>query len=186
MIRLRALIAKEIRIILADRRTLIQLFVVPFIMLFLFSFAITMEVKNVSLAILNRDNGDFGLRYAALFTSGSNFPAHKSFILQSTNDIERVIAEQEAFMVLFIPENFSESIISSKPVSVQIILDGRNSNSAQIAFGYSKEITGRFAAELQKNNLSAESDLNIEARQLYNPNHNYLWFALPVLMVLLI
>ncbi len=162
-----------------------QLFMAPFIMLFLFSFAVTMEVKNVSLAILNQDNGDFGIRYAALFTSGSTFPVHKSFRLQSSDEIERVIAQQEAFMVLCIPENFSEAIISSKPVSVQIIFDGRKSNSAQIAFGYSREITGRFAAELQKNNLSAGSNLNIEARQLYNPNHNYLWFTLPVLMVML-
>ena len=181
--RIRSLIVKELYAVLLDPKTRFQVFVGPFVMLFLFSFAITMEVRNASLAVLNQDNGDLGRRLEAAFTAGPAFT--RSFALSSVREIEPAIAEQRALMVLRIPEGFSASLMRGEPTSVQVVLDGRKANAVQIAYGYATSIASGFARGLRKTLTGADALLSVESRQLFNPNHDYLWFTLPVLLVVL-
>ena len=181
--RIRALVVKEFYAVLLDPKTRFQVFVGPFVMLFLFSFAITMEVRNASLAVLNQDNGDLGRRLEAAFTASPAFT--RSFSISSVREIEPVIAEQRALMVLRIPEDFSASLMRGVPAPVQVVLDSRKANAVQIAYGYASQIAGRFARTLRKTVTGADALLSIESRQLFNPNHDYLWFTLPVLLVVL-
>ena len=183
--RLVTLIVKEFYAVLLDKKTRFQIFIGPFVMLFLFSFTVTMEVKNAPLAILNQDNGDLGRLLAASFTAGTTFPRDRSFALQGAGQIDPAVAEQKALAVLHIPEDFSQSLLRRQPASIQIILDGRKANAGQIAYGYATDIATRFVTELKKDYFGEKPLVNIEARQLYNPNHDYLWFTLPVLLVLL-
>lgn len=181
--RIRSLIVKEFYAVLLDPKTRFQVFVGPFVMLFLFSFAITMEVKNASLAVLNQDNGDLGRRLEAAFSASPAF-SH-AFRLSGVREMEPAIAEQRALMVLCIPEGFSAALMRGEPARVRVVLDGRKANAVQIAYGYAVSITNGFAAELRKAVTGADSLLAVESRQLFNPNHDYLWFTLPVLLVLL-
>ena len=181
--RIRSLVVKELYAVLLDPKTRFQVFVGPFIMLFLFSFAITMEVRNAPLAVLNQDNGDLGRRLEAAFTASPAFT--HAFSLSSVLEVEPAIAEQRALMVLRIPEGFSASLMRGEPVSVQVILDGRKANAVQIAYGYAVSITSGFARGLRKTLTGADALLSVEPRQLFNPNHDYLWFTLPVLLVVL-
>jgi ABC-2 type transport system permease protein len=64
-----ALILKEFRVALLDEKSRRLLFAAPFAMLFVFSYAVTMEVKNASLAVLNQDAGDLGRRFISYFAS---------------------------------------------------------------------------------------------------------------------
>ena len=92
--RIRSLVVKELYAVLLDPKTRFQVFVGPFIMLFLFSFAITMEVRNAPLAVLNQDNGDLGRRLEAAFTASPAFT--RAFSLSSVPEVEPAIAEQRA------------------------------------------------------------------------------------------
>lgn len=187
--RITALITKEFYAILLDKKSRAQLFIAPFIMLFIFSFAVTMEVKNASLAVLNEDRGELGRQFVSTFSSGSVFT--RVLELKSTQEIAPSLENQQSLMVLHILADFSERLISGKSTAVQTLLDGRKVNAAQIAQGYAASITESFGknvlSRLPMWRLRSENvpQINISTRQFFNPNLDYLWFTLPVLLVLL-
>ena len=143
----------------------------------------SLVVKELYAVLLNQDNGDLGRRLEAAFTASPAFT--HAFSLSSVLEVEPAIAEQRALMVLRIPEGFSASLMRGEPASVQVILDGRKANAVQIAYGYAVSITSGFARGLRKTLTGADALLSVESRQLFNPNHDYLWFTLPVLLVVL-
>jgi ABC-2 type transport system permease protein len=104
--RIAALVKKEFFAVLLDKKSRMQLFVAPLIMLFIFTFAVTMDVKNVSMGVLNLDEGNVGRQFISHFSGSPTFA--KVFELDGTNDINRVIDNQEAIMVLHIPADFSK------------------------------------------------------------------------------
>ncbi|MDR1048394.1 MAG: ABC transporter permease, partial [Synergistaceae bacterium] len=177
-----ALAAKEFYVVLMDRKSRVQVFVAPLIMLALFSFAVTMEVKNAALAVLNEDRGDLGRRFAAAFSSGPAFLRERAFEVSSARELDAAIETQKALMALRIPGDFSARLIGGQTAEVQVILDGRKTNAAQIAGAYAAEIARGFGLSL---GLGAEPLLDVRARLLYNPNQMYLWFTLPMLLVIL-
>ncbi|MDR1732788.1 MAG: ABC transporter permease [Synergistaceae bacterium] len=182
--RVGALAIREFYAVLLDRKSRAQLFVAPLVMLAVFSFAITMEVKNASLGVLNLDRGDMGRRFVSYFTSGPTFT--RVFTLNDAEEIRPVIENQKALMVLSIPGDFSSKLLSARPVSVETVLDGRKVNAARIADGYARLIARRFEeAELQNAAALSPLRLDVATRQLFNPNLEYLWFTLPVLLVLM-
>jgi ABC-2 type transport system permease protein len=189
--RISALVVKEFYITLLDKNSRRQLFFAPFLMLFIFSFAITMEVKNASLAVLNQDSGDLGRQLVSYFhspqgdLSAAKRPFSRVFWLDGVQDIRPIIENQRALMVLHIPRDFSEKLESGQSVAVQLILDGREINAAQIAAGYANSIVSRFAWQNAPSNASSAAPFEIETRYLFNPNQTYLWFTLPVLLTLL-
>jgi ABC-2 type transport system permease protein len=186
--RISALVIKEFYITLLDKNSRRQLFFAPFLMLFIFSFAITMEVKNASLAVLNQDSGDLGRQLVSYFhsdLSAAKRPFSRVFWLDGVQDIRPIIENQRALMVLHIPRDFSAKLESGQWVAVQLILDGREINAAQIAAGYTDSIVSRFAWTNASSNVSSAAPFEVETRYLFNPNQSYLWFTLPVLLTLL-
>jgi len=187
--RIAALISKEFVAVLRDKKSRMQLFVAPLIMLFIFSFAVTMDVKNVSMGVLNLDEGEISKQFISFFAGSPTFA--KVFELNGIDDIKRIIDNQEAMMVLHIPADFSSKLIAGEPVTVQVILDGRKSNAAGIVSGYVTTIAGDFGVEIMKRSpgwrakAQNEPRIIISPRRLFNPNLDYIWFTLPVLLVLL-
>lgn len=187
--RISALIVKEFYAVLLDKKSRAQLFIAPFFMLFLFSFAVTMEVKNASLAVLNEDKGELGRQYVSYFSSGPTFT--RVFELNGEQEIGPALENQQCLMVLHIPSDFSKRLIAGYPVTVQTLLDGRKINAAQIAQGYAASITEGFGRSLIKHlsawGASADTvpRIAVATRQFFNPNLDYIWFTLPVLLVLL-
>ncbi|MDR2523777.1 MAG: ABC transporter permease [Synergistaceae bacterium] len=179
--RVAVLTRKEFHAVLLDKKSRVQLFIAPFLMLGLFSFAITMEVKNASLAVLNQDLGDMGRRFISCFSSGPTFT--RIFELPGAGELRPVIENQEALMVLHIPEDFSRGLILGRPVSVQAVLDGRKINAARIVNGYTEAIARQFTQDMAGG--APAQKIAVAARYLYNPNLSYLWFTLPVLLALL-
>jgi ABC-2 type transport system permease protein len=172
---------KEFYAVLLDKKSRAQLFIAPFVMLLIFSFAITMEVKNASLGVLNLDAGDLGRRFVSYFVSGPTFT--RVFELGGAQEIRPAIENQRALIVLSIPEDFSRKLLSGRSVPVQLVLDGRKANAAQIVDGYARVLAQRF--ELTSARDAGAPSLDVVTRWLFNPNLTYLWFTLPVLLVLL-
>ena len=187
--RIAALVKKEFFAVLRDPKSRKLIFVAPLMMLFIFTFAITMDVKNVTMGFLNLDEGNIGQQFVSFFSGSPTFT--KVFELDGIDDIKRVIDNQEALMVLHIPEDFSKKLTAGMPVTVQVILDGRKTNAANIVNGYAATIAGNFWAEVIKRspawNSSAQRETRIivSQRQLFNPNLDYIWFTLPVLLIIL-
>ncbi len=181
--RIVALLFKELASIWLDKRSRFFLFGPPLMQLILFSSAATLEVKNNSIGILNRDSGKFSSELIERF-NGSPFFTKIHFLYNSKEMVE-MIENEEISTVIQIDDAFSRNILSKKPATVQMILDGKRSNSAQIVYSYAAAIVGQFNADLAKEyGLPGPHSILVQ-RDFYNPNLTYTWFTVPGLVGLL-
>ena len=175
--RLHALIRKELQALLGDPHGR-KLLIAPILMqLLLFPFAATMEVKNVGVVVLNEDGGEHGteiMKRLAAAPTFSNFA-----VVHSHGEFAGALDRQSALLGMKFPADFSAQIEAHRPATLQVITDGRKSNSAQIASGYVQTIVSGYARE-----LSGQVSAPITVRHLYNPNLDYKWFIVPQLVAI--
>lgn len=180
--RLRAQIVKELLCVLRDPKSRFILIFPPLLQLLIFAFACTMEVKNVNLAVLNRDAGRWGCELVTrLDAAGFVGRLH---LLQSAAEIRDLIDRRAVIAAIDIPDTFSRDLAAGLPAQVQVILDGRRANAAQILLGYlSTIVSGLTAAGADGQTPAAEP---LVVRHWFNPNLNDRWFIVPSLGGLLV
>ncbi|MFI5342680.1 MAG: ABC transporter permease [Chlamydiales bacterium] len=172
-----ALIIKEILAVWRDRKSRMVLVVPPIIQLLIFSFAATLDVNNVSIGILNRDNGAESFELVQRFTGSPTFQ-HVHY-LSSVEEITQVIDTQKSTMVVHIDPLFSHNLLSGQPAQIQLILDGRKSNSAQIIQGYAATIISQYNRDFSDKAGIKIQQTEIVPRNWFNPNLLYYWFNVP-------
>jgi drug efflux transport system permease protein len=180
--RIETLIIKELLASVRDSQTrIVVLFAPPFLLL-IYAFAITQEVKNVSLAVYNQDAG---LESRELLSRFEGAPTFKNvYYYDSISQIEAAINSQKAIMAIHIHPDFSRRLAAGESADIQIILDGRRSNAAQIVQGYAAEIISDFNIERARTRQTPLLTTVI-ARAWFNPNFEPLWFAVPALFAVL-
>ncbi len=172
---LRAQIAKEMLSVWRDVRVRMTLIVPPLMQLFIFSFAATLEVRNVTVAVLDRDGGPWsGLFVAEL--AASSFVGHV-LTMPDRGALNEAIEQRQALLAVDIPETFSRDIAAGRKAPVQVIVDGRRANSGQIALGYLETVAQRFSTRPEG---IGSPDL-VAVRHWFNPNLIYRWFIVPSL-----
>jgi ABC-2 type transport system permease protein len=175
--RLKALIVKELLAVLRDPKGRTVLIVPPIMQLLVFSYAATLEVTNVDVLVLNRDNGHWS---QDLVQEIQGSPTFRSIRFTNSPDEVRVaIDTQKVIAAIEIGPTFSRDIEGSRPAKVQLILDGRRSNASQIVSGYLSRIVGTLAAETPAGQRMASSAVTVVARNWFNPNLTYQWFMVP-------
>jgi ABC-2 type transport system permease protein len=155
----------------------------PIFQMLIFSFAATQEVKNVNIAVQNRDWGTSSRDLIALFEGSPNFS--KIEFLDDESQIPQAIDSRRALMVLSIQSDFSRRLAARETADVQMLLDGRRSNAAQIVAGYATEIVGRFNASLLQNERAPSSETIVVGRIWFNPNQLTTWNTVPSLVAIL-
>lgn len=172
--RLRAQFVKEVLSILRDPRSRMVVFVPPLLQLLVFAFAATLEVRNVDVAVRNQDSGRWSheliqrLDSAEFITKLRRVDSNRA--LRDLIDRGRVIA------ALDIPADFSRTIAAGGTGRVQVLVDGRRSNSGQIAVGYLSAIAADVGAEVTPDTAMAAP---VVVRNWFNPNLTYRWFIVP-------
>ncbi|HZV20600.1 MAG TPA: ABC transporter permease [Hyphomicrobiales bacterium] len=169
--RLVALIVKELLAAFRDPKTRLAFIIPPMIQVFLYAYAATLEVKNVPIGVFNEDWGESSRQLISRFERAEAFS--EIIYFRSERDIQPAIDAQRVLAVIRIGQDFSRRVTAREPVNVQVLLDGRRSNSAQILNGYIGSIVSQFAADAaqgfpQRAELSAVVD-----RSWYNPNREY-------------
>ena len=177
LFRILALIQKEILAVWRDKKSRTMLIIPPLLQLLVFSLAATLDVKNVPIAILNLDNGPESFELLQRFHGSPTFS--EIIYLHSIADIARVIDNQKAAMVIHLDAQFSRNLKAKKSADVQLILDGRKSNTTQIVQGYAATIIGQFSSDLAAQLNIHEQQTEIVARNWFNPNLLYYWFNVP-------
>jgi len=181
--RIKALIIKELIAVLRDKKSRYILIVPPIIQLLIFSLAATLDVKNIALGVVNEDNGKASVELIQRFTGSPIFSETKLYTHLRAAEDDLIM--QKISGILHFNSSFSKNILSNKDAQVQIILDGRKSNSTQIILGYINKIVSNYNAEL----ISAKHELNIPTvlvqRNWFNPNLVYQWFTVPGLVAIL-
>jgi ABC-2 type transport system permease protein len=174
MYALLALIKKEFLAIWSDKKSRMVILVPPLIQLVLFSFAVTLEVKNISIGILDRDNSTQSKDLIRTLKLSKTFT--HVYRLDSEAELTASIDAQKVLATLYIPQEFAKKVEAEEPVSVQIIADGRKSNTAQMAQAYIQMALSRAFSTAK-----AAKDTFV-TRNWYNPNLNNFWWILPNLM----
>lgn len=182
LVRLRAQVVKEMLSILRDPRSRMVVLVPPLVQLLLFSFAATLEVRNVDIAVHDQDMGRWSHELVARL-DGAGFvsnvrPVTGSFQARALIDRGEVIAALE------IPADFSRTIAAGGTGRVQVLVDGRRSNAGQIVVGYLTTIAADVGGEVERAGSAATAADAVPAspvavRNWFNPNLVYQWFIVP-------
>jgi len=188
--RLLAIIRKELITMLRDPRARYSLILPPIIQLFIFSSAATMEVKNIHLGVVDLDRGPYAaellqrLRGSRSFTALPLYPSLA--VARDALERERVVG------ILVLQSGYSADLAAGRSTSVQLLLDGRRSNAAQIAAQYVSTIVSTAAAggggAPQPGVAVAASSLpsaEVVITNWFNPNLDYQWYMLPNLVGML-
>ncbi|MBN1914665.1 MAG: ABC transporter permease [Parachlamydiales bacterium] len=181
--RILALIWKEFLMVLRDARSRTTIFLPPLVQLLIFAFAATLDVKNVPIGILNLDKGEKSFELVQRFY-GSKIFTHVVF-LQKVEDVAPFMDHQKGVMIVFIEQEFSRNFDAAKEANIQLILDGRRSNTAQILMGYANTIINQFSREYMARIGVIENNMALVPRYWFNPNIIYYWFNIASLVALL-
>jgi len=177
--RLRALIIKELLAAFRDPKARFALIAPPIIQLFLFAYAATLEVSNVPIGVLNQDWGMASEQLISRFEHAYAFSEIRRY--RSPAEVAAAIDRQEVMVVVEIGQDFSRKLASGETPAVQVLLDGRKSNSAQLVNGYVGTIIAQFATDYRLGTPSSAMS-EIVDRSWYNPNREYQTAMVPVLI----
>jgi ABC-2 type transport system permease protein len=135
------------------------------------------------MAVLNEDYGTAARDLIARFEGSTNFA--KVTYLRGEADIAPAIDSRSVLMVLHLGPDFSRRLEGGMPAEVQLILDGRRSNAAQIVAGYAQAIFDRFERELAATRRTPPPPSVVTARIWFNPNLETTWNTVPALVAIL-
>jgi len=174
--RLRAQFIKEVLSILRDPRSRMVVFVPPLVQLLVFAFAATLEVRNVDIAVHNQDAGRWSHELVTRLDRAEF--VNKVLHVADSRELRGLIDRGKVIAALDIPADFSRAIAAGDSGQVQVLVDGRRSNSGQITVGYLSTIAAEVGAEV---NPEAAPMAPVVVRHWFNPNLIYRWFIVPSL-----
>jgi ABC-2 type transport system permease protein len=159
-----AIARKEFFHIFRDPRSLALVILMPALLMLLFGYAVTLDVKRVAMVVLDRDHTQESLSFIQRFSASPYF--NLRFVAQDEKEVKRLIDKGDVKMGLIIPWNFSGTVKSGRKAVVQVLLDGTDSNTANIVLSYVQAIGRQYTQEqtfikvermgLQKANLPVE------------------------------
>lgn len=180
--RLWAMIVKELWAVLRDPKSRIVLFVPPLMQLFIFTFATTLDVKNVDVGLLDRSSGAHSSELVQRIAGSPNF--REVVPLRSFDELEHAIDNQRVIAAVVIDQDFDRDLATRRPATVGIVLDGRRSNAAQIVAGYLTQIAAQMGADTAPR-AAVEGQGGSVVTNWYNPALDYIWFTLPSLVAII-
>jgi len=133
---------KEFRQIGRSREMLVVIFLLPLVQLILMGFAVSSEVKHVSLDIIDRDHSPRSRELSRAFSSTDRFS-----LVDAQGDGYSMLAGWQAQVVVVIPPRFGNDLNSGRKPTLQLLLDGIDGNTASIAGSYCTSIIKRFAED---------------------------------------
>lgn len=181
--RIFTLMWKEVLAIWQDKKSRVLLIVPPLLQLFLFAWAATLDVTNVSLGVLNNDTGKWSFELIQRFKGSPTFSEIHYF--QTADELTWAVDNQTVILAMHIDSNFSRRINAEESARVQLILDGRRSNSAQIVQGYASRIINRFNQDLNRYLGREDAHTALIPYNWFNPNLIYPWFTVTGLVAIL-
>ena len=179
--RLHAQVIKELLSLLRDPRTRVALIVPPILQLFVFSFAATLEVDNVKIAVVNEDAGRWSYELLAR-VRGAGFVSDVTFV-DSDQELATLLDRRRVLIGIHFPSDFSRNVAAGQHASAQVLVDGRRANAGQVALGYLQTIATNLNVDLV-GSAAAQPPRGV-VRYWFNPNLSYQWFVVPALGAIL-
>lgn len=178
-----ALIVKELLAILKDPKSRVVVVGPPLIQLMVFGYAASFDVNHVPIAVYDADKSAASRDLVARFTGSPSF--REVAALRSARPIKALIDSRQVAMALVIDRRFTRDLYLHQPAPVQIIVDGRNSNTALLTLGYANTIVSDFALAWAARHGGQVPAAVLDLRAWYNPALSSRWFIVPGIVAVL-
>lgn len=183
--RLLPIIKKEFRQIKRDKRVLAILTLVPAMMLLINGYALNFDVTHIRMGVIDQDKSLQSREFVNSFVTSGYFDYVEH--LQSTEQATKLLDDGNLRVAIVIPPDFSHKILANEGTSVQILVDGMDSNTATTVVGYVQVITLQYSQKIILSNLAKIGrgnyiPIQYEARMWYNPELKSAKFLVPGLI----
>jgi len=184
--RIAAISKKEMRQISRDKRTLFILLFVPSFLLMLLGYAVNFDVRNVSLGVLDFNKTEQSRGLITAFQQYNYFRLKTYF--HSFIEIDDALDRGNITVCIIIPPDFGNKLDSGETSPIQVLIDGTNANTAQVALGYIEAIVNTYQMKITERNLKLADVLvkipvMVEQRIMFNQDLKTVLFLLPGLIV---
>jgi ABC-2 type transport system permease protein len=188
ILRILALTRKELLAIFKDPRGRFTLLIPPILQCLIYGYVASYDLNDVPFAVLDEDRSLASREFTARLDGSGVF--RRVANLERADDVRSTIDERRALLVVRIDRDFERRLLSGQPATVQVIADGRNSNTAGTALGYIGIIVDAFNADWRANHpmTSAGSasgsgaGIGVVTRAWFNPNLETRWHMIPSLI----
>ncbi len=188
--RIATIMIKELRQVSRDPATLGMLLVVPFFLLLMFGFAISLDVKHIQMAVLDRDKTPASREFLQSFLHSDYFDLR--LVIDRDDQIDGLLDEGRVLVALVIPRGFGRDVANGKRVEIQAIVDGSNGTTAATAIGYVQALAAdysqrAFVRSLERAGVTGmKTTIDFRPRVLFNPELRSANFLIPGLIVLIL
>ncbi len=137
-----AMLKKEFRQLRRDRRMVFVLFFFPLFLLFVFGYAINLDVRHIKLGVLDFEKSSLTRKIVASISSTEYFDLVSMY--GSYIDAQSALDHGDVQMVIVFPRDFSKQVVRKEEPKVQILIDGVNGNTASIIYNYAQVLVANF------------------------------------------
>src|ERR1043166_3960411 len=178
--RILALTRKELLAILKDPRSRFSLFIPPILQCMIYGYVATYDLNDIPYAVIDQDRSAASQELLAKIGGSGVF--RRVANLERAADIKKLINDGRVVLVIQIEQNFERKLLSGSKADVQVIADGRNSNTAGTAMGYINSMLEDFNANWRKEHQQGDPPIRASMRAWYNPNLETRWNMIPALI----
>jgi drug efflux transport system permease protein len=174
---------KEFRQIRRDRRTLMILLFIPVFFLLLYGYALNFDIRHIHIAVEDRDYSPESRRLVSAFVNSTYFDLVAS--VTSESEVSDLMDHDRIRAALIIPHDFGGDIRSSRPVSIEVLINGENANTAATVLGYAQAIIASESANYEMRARARTASgviVQLEPRVWYNPELKSSLFLVPGLL----
>jgi len=188
MQRLRSLVVKEFQELRMNPRLFGLVVIAPILQLTMLGYAATTDVRDVPLVVADGDRSAASRALVARFEASRNFTVVDT--VTTVAEIEPFLERGLASLALSIPTAYGESIRSRRPVRIQVVADGTDSNSTTVALGYATSLIGGYAQDLVaeggQGSGIAPGGIDARIRVWFNPQLESRFFMIPGVLALIL
>lgn len=178
-----AFVKKEFLHIFRDKRTLLLLFCMPVVLVILFGFAITTEIKDAHIAILDKSNDPATREIKDKILSSGYFKLEQA--LYAEDELEAAFRQGNIKLAVVFEENFNRHLEKYRQASIQVIADATEPNTANTLTNYMAAII----RDYQKRSDPAGNralQITTETRMLYNPRLEGAYYFVPGVITIIL
>jgi ABC-2 type transport system permease protein len=194
MQRLRCLVLKEFLELRQNPRLFGIVIIAPIIQLTLLGYAATTDVKDVPVVVADGDRTAQSRTLIEKFDASPNFTVID--VVTTVRDVDPYLQQGRAWIALAIPQGYGRSLQEQRPVAVQVVADGSDSNSTTVALGYATALVGEYAQELAAASAQGPGGpgatapqgggIDLRIRVWFNPQLESRFFMIPGVLALLL
>lgn len=186
MKRLKAVIVKEFAHILRDPTSLTIIFLMPLLMMFIFGYSINYDLEKIETGIIDRSNGEMSRELVQAFSNNRYFQ-----VMDLTREFpgsdpieegERLLNAGKLKQVIIIPRDFTRLVKSGRATEVGIIIDGSDSNVANLVYQYNERVLMDFITRIR----NMDELFNVKTKIFFNPEVKSSYFFIPGLVAILL